>query len=261
MKPQQNKTKAEQIRTWVLDEISSGRIKPGERLLSERDLSAQLGVSRMPLREALRALCNMGVLVTRRGGGTYVAKRIKKNPFALSGQTVNKIAVLEMIQVRMVIEAEAARLAAENAGEDEIESIRKHMDIREKQIKQQLLGELSENDTTHNADTEFHRAIVQASHNSVFVDFFDSIMETISIHQRQASFKPDMFVHTSDFHRKVYEAIARHDSTAAAEMMRQHIENVGAALKDAFGAMEKTAKSDADAAEQNKETTKKRETT
>ncbi len=220
-----NNTKAEKAYTFLLSEITSGKIPLGSRLASERDLSSQLNISRLTLRESLRALCNAGFLETKRGGGTYVISN--EDPFPAHSYLGGKdISSIEILQARITIEPEAAKLAAQFATAQDLENILACKEKREHTIQKQLSEDSEEVDALHDADTDFHRSIVLASHNTILLGFFDSMRESLLGQQQLASTKIDMFEHSSKFHNKIYEAIANRNPTEAARTMKKHLEDI-----------------------------------
>ncbi len=223
-----NNTKAEKAYSFLINEILTNKLKVGDRLISERDLALQLNISRITLREALRALCNAGFLKTKRGGGTYV---ISKNPSSsFQDVTESKFSVLEVLQARSIIEPEAARLAAQFATDKDIEYIKKCKENRETKIAAQLTSDLNTVSSVHDADTDFHRSIIIASHNTLLLSFFDSIKSFLIEHQQQASIKLDMFSQTTKFHNKIYNAILNKKADEAAKTMKMHIFDVEKAI-------------------------------
>ncbi len=220
-----NATKAEKAYSFLLQEIVTEKIKVGERLVSERDLAVQLGISRITLREALRALCNAGFLETRRGGGTYVISAKDKMTSYVT-QVAQATNIFEVLQVRAIIEPEAARLAAKKATQADLDYIKKCKENREKIIEEQLTSDVDEIDSLHDADTDFHRSLVLASHNTILLGFFDSIKGYYAEHQQHASTKIDMFLHSTKFHNKIYEAVLNRHPEEAAKTMKSHISHI-----------------------------------
>lgn len=221
------KNMSEQIVDIIIEKIRSKDLNPGDKLLNERELAASLGVSRVPLREALRSLNNMGLLVTKHGEGTFVkqydTEKLGDNLRLYS--MLNETPIKEMMQLRKIMEQEAARLAAQNATEEDIEKIRSYKEMREKKYFSRLTN-AGYIDQCHEMDTLFHRAIAEATHNSVFINFLDVICNSINIHQKKASSRPGMFEITSEHHNEILWAISNHDPERAAAAMLKHLEEV-----------------------------------
>src|SRR5215471_21651263 len=108
---------AEQVVAYVRDLIERKRLRPGDRLPPERDLAAQIGVSRPTLRMGLHALAAMGCVQSRHGSGTF----IPEGPPALGSEPLSLLAALhdfthaQMYEARRILEVGAAGLAAESA--------------------------------------------------------------------------------------------------------------------------------------------------
>jgi len=205
----------EQLRRY----IQSGAIKPGERLPAERVLSERLGVGRSSVREALKVLEAIGLIESRVGEGTFLVEQ--------SGATIGRTiglslatwggAIVEIIAARSMLEVEAARAAAERATAAEIQAME---------------AELARMEASHAdfpaylaADMHFHRLIGRATHNAIVAQITDTLISMLeeALREGHADQLP-MFAEGSATHREVFDAIARHDGTAAADGMRRHLE-------------------------------------
>ena len=107
---------------YLLQEIKKGNLKAGDKLLNERKLSENLGISRVPLREAICTLSTLGILEAHQGDGTYVSdsySEIFSNIIKKYG-IFDRSMVDEVFEARSLFEADAARLAARNHTEDDL---------------------------------------------------------------------------------------------------------------------------------------------
>lgn len=146
---------------------------PNSKLPSERALAEELGVSRTSIREAVKILVAQGVLVIRRGLGTFVADNpgIITDPFGLS-YLENKIELLRnLFELRLIIEPEAVRLVVERATDDEI-----HQIIL---CEQHAANAMKCNENFIDYDIKFHAAIARATHNEVIERFVPSIQQSV----------------------------------------------------------------------------------
>src|SRR6266511_6026271 len=122
VRPSQNGVMAEEVVTQVREMIQHGKLRPGDRLPSERELARQLGISRASLRPGLRFLAAIGVLTSRHGSGTYIAT----GPPALDSEPLSMLAALHgfttdnMFEARKLLEVGLAGLAAQNAQPDHL---------------------------------------------------------------------------------------------------------------------------------------------
>lgn len=226
---------SDQVFDYFVEEIRSGRLKPGDKLPPERQLCEDLGVSRVPIREAIRSLSRMGILVTRHGEGTTVNS---SNPDVLSKamniyMMLDENLVLEFMEVRKIMEVEAARLASVNATEEEIASIEA---IHNQRIA--YMQQVHDQDMTfdgrimYELDRQFHAAIAKATHNEVFLNFLDAIHTTLRVQQEQASNDGEQADVTNDRHAKVIDALKKHDADLAAEAMTKHLDQVTESIKE-----------------------------
>jgi DNA-binding FadR family transcriptional regulator len=208
----------------VRQAIFSGEFRPGDRLPTEREMARQFGVSRVTVRDALRALEAAGLVQVRVGGqgGPYVAEPDVSqladslgNHLQLRGTTF-----MELAEARLALETTAARLAAERATEEDLESMREAVNSP---VLPAPLGAGSAQDTA-SSSLDFHTALVKAAHNGALLAMFmatRSLMQEAfdALHSRQ----PDMVLSARQTHGELYEAIARRDATTAVSIMRSHL--------------------------------------
>ena len=149
----------------------------GQKLPNENELSEKLGISRTTLREAIRTLVSEGLLVVKRGKGTFVAEQI--NHFADSGIDMQdfsdmKVTLRDLYETRMIFEPEAAALACKRASDEEIAHIL--------ELGRKCQCHLLENPTGKErieSESAFHGAILKASHNDFISRFMPMLTETI----------------------------------------------------------------------------------
>jgi len=208
---------AEQLRQLM----ASGEFAVGSRLPAERDLAAQLGVSRPSVREALIALEVEGMIEVRTGSGIYVQSttpsKSAKAPAAIDTST--EWGPLEVMSARILVESEVAALAAQNAQKKDIQAIRAGL----KQMKQ----EAARNEMPREGDEAFHEAIAQACGNSVLVD----TVQRFWLARKGPLFARlgDYFEHPASWqaaiaeHQAVLDAIEAHDAPAARKAMQKHL--------------------------------------
>jgi len=154
----------------IRDLIESGRMQPGERLPAEQELATQLGISRSSLREAVKALSQAKILDVRRGDGTYVTSL--KSELLLSGLSfvvdlLQDQTLLEVFEVRRLLEPAATALAAERITAEQIEALRESLD--------QMRG-TSDPEELVLQDRRFHALIIEATGNATLC----SILEAMS---------------------------------------------------------------------------------
>lgn len=202
-------------------QIEQGELKPGEKLDSVVDLAARYGVGRSTIREALSALKAMGWLDIKHGGGTFVKKELPTtNGLSLFNP---KQSLREVLEVRKILETEAARLAARNRTEKNL--------IRLDQVLEQMKLHLDDEEQSEKADVAFHLEIARASQNGLLHRLMESLsnhlLETIR-DTRRLWFYGEAAEATKllQEHSSIHEAIASRNAELAASRMRSHLERV-----------------------------------
>lgn len=150
--------------------IASGDWPVGERIPTEPELVASLGVGRNTVREAVRALSHSGLLEVRQGDGTYVraTSEVSGAIRRLCGSELR-----EVLQVRRTLEVEGARLAALNRTEDELTELSELLAERDR-----AYAEHRTDDFAH-IDTEFHLAVVRSGHNTLLTELYRGLTEVV----------------------------------------------------------------------------------
>ena len=146
----------------------------GQKLPNENDLSAQLGISRTTLREAIRILVSEGLLYVERGNGTFVSSQMDVKTDPQLDIHAKKITLRDLYEARMIIEPEAAVLACKRATQEDIDYILKVG----KEVQEWILKDPTSSERIE-VEAEFHSSIVRACHNYFFAQFTPIIKETI----------------------------------------------------------------------------------
>ena len=211
----------------VVDEIGhriiSGELVPGKALPSEADLCATLGVSRTALREALRVLAAKGLIDAKRKIGTVVRPAESWNfldPDILSWllQTSEADRVIgELYELRHLIEPIAAGLAAIHAKPGDIETLR--------QAFSEMEDAGDDGEKIKTPDLKFHRAIIAASGNRLFSSLAHVIGAALAVNFELVREAPRGQTHSMPAHKKVLDAIAARNTSAARVAMQNLIED------------------------------------
>jgi GntR family transcriptional repressor for pyruvate dehydrogenase complex len=221
LKPIRPKRISDQVFEQLRDHIFRGHVKPGERLMTERELAQTLRVSRPVVREAINKLVNIGLIEQRQGQGTFVTSAedsVQKNPLAavVDGQNVS---LLDLLEVRLGLECNAATMAAQRATTEDIVGL-------ESSLKQ-MIAEIKSGDLGTHADVSFHMAISYATKNMVQIhimkSFYDLMFFGIKENLEALYAEPGNLERIVEQHTDVFECIRRHDPDAAYEAMKQHI--------------------------------------
>lgn len=210
--------------TTVVDEIVKRLVglivdeglKPGDKLMSERELIARLAVGRSSLREAIKTLSALGVLEIRRGTGTYVGygdTSILTKPLAW-GLFVNQANIQQVVEARSVIEVAMAGWAAARATEEQIAKMGG------------LLDEMNDVQETmeHYVDLDlaFHLAIAEAAHNDMMASVLRMFQNVLRVWMETTYQEAGDTTDSMALHRKIYEAIRSGDVMTARDAMTDH---------------------------------------
>ncbi len=188
---------------------------PSNFLPTERDLASQLGVSRSVVREATKRLEQQGLLEIRQGLGIRPVNRLHKplsdSLHLLVPDEMDRLR--QLVEVRLIVEPENARLAAERADEGQIDRLR---DIHERLVQAKTPPE------SVAADMEFHRQLAVASGNQISALLLHSLSDLLetSLTHGYRRVTPALAVKQ---HAAVLAAIEKHDAAAAARIMRRHL--------------------------------------
>jgi DNA-binding GntR family transcriptional regulator len=181
--------------------IERGDLRPGRRVM-ESELAANLGVSRTPVREALRRLESSGMLNVESRVGLVVA-------------SISRQAMLELYVMREVMEGTAARLCAINASGDEILQLETLISV-EKRVHGN-----PEEQVRHNR--KFHAAVYEGAHNRYLQKSIDAINESMWLLGKSQMLQADRAKAAMPQHRRIVEAIKRRDGDAAEAAAREHV--------------------------------------
>lgn len=200
--------------------IAAGKLKAGDQLPPERELSETFQVSRASVREAIRALELIGLVQSRPGNGTFIsAPRMEVIIEPLATFLLHqKDRLLELLEVREVIEPQMAYLAAKRAIPEEIEKLEGILTEQEAQI---ALGE-----TAMEADTAFHHALAEVSKNGVLLRLVNGIVDLLAESRERALQTGDRPQSSLAMHYEILSAIKAGDARAAQRAMRRHIDAV-----------------------------------
>ena len=206
----------------IADLIDQGAFPPGTRLPGERELAERLGVSRVTIREAEIALQAIGRLEIKTGSGVYVCEGKSANGFGLPDTSA-----FELTEARLLVESEAAALAAHNITPEAIEEL----DLL---IKQMGSGD---EDAANEADELFHLTIAEASNNAALVHtiktFWRMREELPMVKQTYEAVCVHDAVSRMEEHRAVFEALKARDPAGARAAMREHFHRLIEAMLDA----------------------------
>lgn len=198
----------DQVIDQLRDAVTQGEWPIGERIPTETDLAAQLGVGRNTIREAVRALAHTGLLEVRQGDGTYVraTSEVSGAIRRLCGSELR-----EVLQVRRTLEVEGARLAAAERTDEEVAGMRALLARRSVELDEGRWEDFAR------TDAEFHRAVVQAGHNKLLTELHRGLTEVITASVAATSTITPGVAHMPEIgHEGLADAIADRDPERAA---------------------------------------------
>lgn len=211
-----NKMLSQSIADTLLSMITvEKRFAPGDKLPNENDLSAELGVSRTTLREAIRILVAYGVLEIHRGTGTFVTLAALEYKENLSGLSNVKVNVRDLYEMRLIFEPEAACFAAARGSEAEIRRILDYGAAIEKKI-------IEGQDRTGD-EHAFHKAIAMAAHNEFMNQLLPILFQAISNGVSMSANSEKAVADTLNDHRLIMEFLEQRNAEGARSAMRIHI--------------------------------------
>jgi GntR family transcriptional repressor for pyruvate dehydrogenase complex len=206
---------ADQIRAAIL----GGKLNAGDRLAPERELAEQFGVSRVTVRDALRALEAMGLIEVRVGarGGAFVT--------APSGSVVaqtmsdmmmmSAITPADVVEARLVVELGTVTLACARAEDEDLARIRELCERSERELKLKTY--------TRQLSWDFHSLLAHAAHNGAVEGLAQSFRSSLSMHPIRTREGTKAHERTVEEHFRILEALERRDGGAAREAMAHHL--------------------------------------
>ena len=191
--------------------ILKGELKPGERLM-ELQLAAKLGVSRTPIREAIRMLEQEGLAVTIPRKGAEVAKMTEKD-------------MEDVLQIREALDELAAKIACEQISEEQLEELVATMHEFEESTKTDNVKKIAE------ADVKFHDIIYQSTGTPKLVNMLNNLREQMYRYRVEYLKDENNYPTLMKEHKDIVEGLVRKNKTQVTETMHQHVKNQAVAVK------------------------------
>jgi len=204
---------------------TENKFKYGDKLPNENELAEMFGVSRTTLREAVKILATAGVLEIKRGRGTFVSKNaVSAEKADLENLNSFKIKTVDLFEVRLVIESEAAYWAAQRATDEEIEEIvRRSKAVEEKLLKRQERTQ---------EEFLFHKSIAEATHNEFMVELLPTIHKAIEKGVVMSMQIEEIAEDTLYDHRAIVRFLQKRDAEGAKTAMKLHIMHAMCSMRD-----------------------------
>lgn len=200
----------------IKDQIISGNWIPGEKIPGEIELTRRFGVSRVSIRDAIHRLIGMGLLLVKRGEGTFVTEIMPKDYFSslLPFLMIERGHLLDILEFRSIIEVQSAGLSAQRATKKDIELL--------EQIIVRMNDKRGESIEFAAEDLNFHTAIAISTQNSIIIRVNAIIHDLLKVAMEK-------IVNTTGYegglyyHKKILTAIKENNGELAMELMKAHI--------------------------------------
>jgi GntR family transcriptional regulator, transcriptional repressor for pyruvate dehydrogenase complex len=197
--------------------IQRRRLRPGDRLPTERELAQGMGVSRPSVRAALHFLTAMGVIRSRQGAGTF----IQEGPPSLDSEPLSLLAALhgftveEMFEARGALEVNVAGLSAQRASGEQRAAMAEEV--------ASMFASLGDPAGFLIHDVRFHRAVAAGSNNPVLAALVDMVSALLYERRRDTIEGARDLRESAEMHRRIYQAVRRGDATQARNAMAEHL--------------------------------------
>lgn len=205
-------TRSDELRDQLEEMIMDGRLAPGDRL-DEMDLSRRFGLSRTPVREAIKSLLAMGLIETRGRQGTHVA-------------LLSIPAIIEMFDVMASLEGLCAKLAARRATPAERAAMRA---VHEELVKAYEAGDPV---NFYKVNQQFHDLLYTAAHTHFIGEQAVQLRRRIGAYRLRATYQPGRMLGTLAEHVRIMDAIDMADPEAAQKAASDHVQLLGDQLTD-----------------------------
>jgi len=210
---------SDRLAARLIEQIESGRLQPGERLPSEVQMATAHGVSRSVVREAVHQVKSRGMVRARQGAGVFVSFEPRQRALVFDPQVLESMeAVVQVVELRRVLEGEMAALAARRATRAQLGDIRRALVAVDAVTRAGGLGV--------EEDFAFHRAIGEATGNPQFVRLLSFIeqylLDAMRITKGNEARRPEWLAQVHGEHHAIYDALAARDAAAARRAAIRH---------------------------------------
>ncbi len=221
----------------LIGDIVEGRIGDGELLPREADLATQFDVSRGVARETIRGLEERGLVRVKHGRGAAVTPASDWDSLdpevlsALLGSSRGPAVLADFVECRLILEVEAAGLAAERGSKAHVEILAQAYQEME-ETAERARGNPAAESLYHEADIAFHRAVVSATENQALGQITEPLQRALGAALRSLARPEYRFDRGLPEHERILNAIRDRDPDEAREAMRAHLSTVGDYLRE-----------------------------
>jgi GntR family transcriptional regulator, transcriptional repressor for pyruvate dehydrogenase complex len=219
--PIQTERLYQQIVEQIEHRFVSGELKVGDKLPSERELAEQFGVSRIAVREAVKALREKGLVEIRPGRGTFITngtEGVVRHSIGLLMKFEAVGASPNLVEVREIMEPEIAALAATRITEEQVITMTRAVGVMDMA--------LDNVEVFVEADLDFHLALAQATQNPIIPILMNSIIDMLREQRKRIALVDGGLIRGQYHHKKILDAVMRHDPKTARSAMQQHLGQV-----------------------------------
>lgn len=214
----QKKTLAQEVAERLIEGISSDEYAIGEKLPIESELMKIYGVGRSSIREAIKFLSIQGILSVQQGVGTFV---VSKNAHETLDFQMNKAQIEEVQEVRSLLDSKIAAKAAINRTEEDLETIKKYLDLRTQFAEENLATEC------YQADINFHLAIAESCGNNLLKEIYKIATKHImSSFETRHHNNTESFKISQKIHRDLYLSIENGDAEKASLLAQRIVDQI-----------------------------------
>ncbi len=210
-------TLGQEVAERLRRDLAEGIFKPGEKLPPERELMSRYSVGRNTVREAVRGLVALGMLEVKAGSGTTVSRVDGRTALArtMDERPMDESALEDLVEFRLLLEGQAAQLAAERATSEDLDRIRERLAAYQNAVRRY--------EAVYEHDVAFHRAVSEATHNRLFLDVIDTSSQLFQKAMRAADHAPEDILKAAEEHAMIAHHVLMGDAEAAGRAMRAHI--------------------------------------
>jgi GntR family transcriptional repressor for pyruvate dehydrogenase complex len=205
----------------IIQHVKSGELKPGSKLPTERDMSQMFCVGRSSIREAIKGLAMAGYLESSQGKGTFIRKDMPVNDLTLTNlrHALAAEQIIELMELREILECNAVKLAAERASSEDIRRINEALE-RMQACKADIKK-------FYDPDFDFHVAIAEATHNEMICHMMKQVVD--KSHEYYEKFMPDRLCppeQAISTARQIVSCIENGEAEKASRCMKAHLDLV-----------------------------------
>jgi len=223
----QKSTLSEGVTQQILNAVKEGTWQPGEKIPGELTLAGMFNVSRNCMREALKGLALLKIIVAKPGQGTFVAKDAIAQVInrELTVHLSENVSVIELMEVRILLETQIVRWAIKRGRDEEFERLKSIIE------QEQLFNrELTESSLKPRA--KFHRVLAEIAGNSLTVKFLNSIRSEFDAQRsRYLDLPRETWGDMVNEHEKILEFIIARDAENACKEMTKHLKRMEVVIR------------------------------